>query len=1325
MSAGKKKKSTPLPPDVAPAATVSADDELSGLMPFCFEDELPEASTAPGRGHARERVAGAVPAVPSRADAPAIDDAATTGTHGPPVLPKEAAKRESPYEPDVGCLYYDLMTGGVAAVLSTSAAPGALLCLNGQRRCVLMTLAVPVSLDGGPPCPASSTAVVPMQHVFAALPAVQHGVEPAADQGSRRWSIVAERAPFVLDEIFYRRFYLVMPGGCCGADLLSQADAGSAASTFPAFPLPPDAFFTAPPAGHRALPHRAFRSRIADALTRASDLPGCIPPTAGDTGDALEVDVFALVRDLRLLPGQVLKVELDAGGPPIGIRVDDSPSSAAAHVHHRDPATHTIVSDGTIASDGTTASERTAAVPSVSGCRYVVAIGVEVGTGLLLVEELEEASSKAEPKVAGAAGREADATDRPVVTYLRRTKHRAWRVPPGTRASVCDGRGIVVLRGANIDKLRSLTRVLPPGSVEHHVDRLLLKKVASVPDPSAPPGQERRRFAAGSSSTRHAPTVPADPPKGTEEPPLPLPRAAAAAGDAGAGGGTSGSLDVALTPFKYEGADLNFEVLPDMNYPYPVSWAAFGGRGAATSDSGVPTGHDLIDVSADHLDYYFAVLPGTVLYAAELKRRAVVVGIAIAADGEHVSLLVHYVGEPYARRLPLKAKGYYLVPGAMMTFDDLGVTPPPGWGEGGDAARAAADGDGWEKIPSELLNEAAPAEAATKPPDEVDDFTAGGMPYQESQDQMAFITGDGLGSRAASSWDGQSPSTARRHHSDDMLIEAGLGQRSGGRGAATSVPWWSALPLLRRSPRPPLRGARGGIVDDTTVKRQRSNEQDATARPSPPLDGQPTPTAPRPTEALWAWYGHANASFAAESSGWGDTASGAAGSAASAPSVHRPASSTPQDVELGDVLRGCHWRVLEFVRDAQTARKDDAANEKKRRVLGAIRAAGYADAELCLFNIHCFLSREIPLTSWFKPFREAAGHPGHSTAAVMADDISMRNLFEVKMGNGLQCESARTGWERRIFGPAYDKVTPADRPKYGVVNLFNDPIGQNACGGQYGDCYFIFRSDQAFRHRVTLTPTDSSDSSCSTCNFDSGITVLLSEVEDDSVGNLADLACGKVPYVASGSTMYREVQIHGDVLWHRHVSHLIINDSYLQEAATQWLPAGGSKTASSSGPPPHPSGDGDDDDDGDGAGGDDRMRTVKMGASAKLAILLRLALKNGWWVLTFQTMKLLASWRLADRQELLRLIQRFGGGARSDSHGTSSSSTLSLFTGDSLPPSSIPMPARGVVRVPSGPSHILAGPQQWALRPLYDELCHLVCQCELLFLVKLALQPPT
>eukprot|EP00931_Biecheleriopsis_adriatica_P113224 TRINITY_DN8818_c0_g1_i1.p1 TRINITY_DN8818_c0_g1~~TRINITY_DN8818_c0_g1_i1.p1 ORF type:complete len:1644 (+),score=312.68 TRINITY_DN8818_c0_g1_i1:85-5016(+) len=89
----------------------------------------------------------------------------------------------------------------------------------------------------------------------------------------------------------------------------------------------------------------------------------------------------------------------------------------------------------------------------------------------------------------------------------------------------------------------------------------------------------------------------------------------------------------------------------------------------------------------------------------------------------------------------------------------------------------------------------------------------------------------------------------------------------------------------------------------------------------------------------------------------------------------------------------------------------------------------------------------------------------------MEQDEFYRNQFETKTSCGaLDPENdTRKGWERELFGGAYENAKPFERCKYGALSVMNDYRGIKSAY-QYGDSYLVLKD---VRLRCTFASTDS------------------------------------------------------------------------------------------------------------------------------------------------------------------------------------------------------------------------------------------------------------
>lgn len=152
------------------------------------------------------------------------------------------------------------------------------------------------------------------------------------------------------------------------------------------------------------------------------------------------------------------------------------------------------------------------------------------------------------------------------------------------------------------------------------------------------------------------------------------------------------------------------------------------------------------------------------------------------------------------------------------------------------------------------------------------------------------------------------------------------------------------------------------------------------------------------------------------------------------------------------------------------------------------------------------------------------------------DDEYYRNIFEVLAGRGCTDLGARGGWEKRVFGFAFESCDVHERPKYGCLNLTNDPKGV-PYATQYGTSFFVLK--HSIRWRCTFTSRDSSckDSQPGTARqfasiFEEG---PKSELTDDDLLKVVRHSGEEIPF-------YKEVQIHGPVRFSHDIERLVADE---------------------------------------------------------------------------------------------------------------------------------------------------------------------------------------
>lgn len=161
-------------------------------------------------------------------------------------------------------------------------------------------------------------------------------------------------------------------------------------------------------------------------------------------------------------------------------------------------------------------------------------------------------------------------------------------------------------------------------------------------------------------------------------------------------------------------------------------------------------------------------------------------------------------------------------------------------------------------------------------------------------------------------------------------------------------------------------------------------------------------------------------------------------------------------------------------------------------------------------------------------------------------DTHYRNQFETGCSGGLLQEDVRRKWERRLFAGAYDTddVTAFDRVKYGVIDPMNDYRGV-ARTEQYGDSYLILKD---VRLRCTLSSEDSSQCHAdrlAVLDYYAHVLVEYTDRELEEVVRVANAGTGTVgDSCVIMHQKYKEVQIHGEVAFAKHVERFVAADRH-------------------------------------------------------------------------------------------------------------------------------------------------------------------------------------
>lgn len=161
----------------------------------------------------------------------------------------------------------------------------------------------------------------------------------------------------------------------------------------------------------------------------------------------------------------------------------------------------------------------------------------------------------------------------------------------------------------------------------------------------------------------------------------------------------------------------------------------------------------------------------------------------------------------------------------------------------------------------------------------------------------------------------------------------------------------------------------------------------------------------------------------------------------------------------------------------------------------------------------------------------------------MQKDTHYRNQFETGITSGSNDLIKRKTWEDRLFPGIYETAEPRERVKYGVLNMVNDPCGISTVSKQYGKDYLVLRG---VRLRTTFSDRDSCNKGqLASCEWYAHVLERYSELELRAV---AEVALGDRLYVDSAvldtaAGGYKEVQIHGELVFRKHVEAVVVHPS--------------------------------------------------------------------------------------------------------------------------------------------------------------------------------------
>jgi hypothetical protein len=206
--------------------------------------------------------------------------------------------------------------------------------------------------------------------------------------------------------------------------------------------------------------------------------------------------------------------------------------------------------------------------------------------------------------------------------------------------------------------------------------------------------------------------------------------------------------------------------------------------------------------------------------------------------------------------------------------------------------------------------------------------------------------------------------------------------------------------------------------------------------------------------------------------------------------------------------------------------------------LAHVASLANGSAAATLPGLASTLRERAVLTVTFHPDR--SGLDGRTAAAALADDGGYRTQFETGTSSGGLdgvLRGARTRWEHSLFGGAYDDAPPADRPRYGVLDLLPHPDGG---APRFGSTHLRLRAEVL--ERSTFSWGDSVTEPTAVGTWDL-LDAVMAAAADDGAPELA----GRPRTGADRLDGYIEAQIHGGLRM-TDVESVVTDPSYLGTA---------------------------------------------------------------------------------------------------------------------------------------------------------------------------------
>eukprot|EP00933_Yihiella_yeosuensis_P034602 TRINITY_DN28082_c0_g1_i1.p1 TRINITY_DN28082_c0_g1~~TRINITY_DN28082_c0_g1_i1.p1 ORF type:complete len:618 (-),score=133.68 TRINITY_DN28082_c0_g1_i1:115-1968(-) len=240
-------------------------------------------------------------------------------------------------------------------------------------------------------------------------------------------------------------------------------------------------------------------------------------------------------------------------------------------------------------------------------------------------------------------------------------------------------------------------------------------------------------------------------------------------------------------------------------------------------------------------------------------------------------------------------------------------------------------------------------------------------------------------------------------------------------------------------------------------------------------------------------------------------------------------------------LVDCQQKAVKHIRNLSKVNHEKALPNLQLRV----KALGHKDDDLWL------------TLAWIREMAPIILHLDiNKMLQFLEKDDHYRNQFETGSSGGLLKHDVRKKWERDLFGGMYDKATPFERCKYGVLNVMNDYRGVVKCK-QYGESYLVLKDA---RLRCTFSPEDSANLKADKLAVLDFYGHVLNEYSDEELKQTLQVAISKDAALLGdsskvGNMKYKETQVHGAVCFHDHVLRMVVHTKHRDEGLGDRLKA--------------------------------------------------------------------------------------------------------------------------------------------------------------------------